>query len=268
MNYRWTKLQEVLADLAGTLSPEQWSEADALEWAFQAVRKIGSIEQLEPTIKHIPVEDYRADLPSDLQLLHLVAYKLDSTTLTTDELEQIQENIGLDNDTYYEGFTQDRITLSDYRPLKLSSTPFSLDVLCEECENLNAASEHSFTILPDMSIVTTFQTGDVCVAYYRLPEDCGTYMIPDDPDYVDALRSYVLMRIWERRMNMKEESAMQFYQLYSNRWGTLRTAVAGKLKMPDINRLDNIRQSRNRLLSKQERWYKGFANQREERLKF
>jgi hypothetical protein len=268
MNYRWTKLQEVLADLAGTITPEYWSEADALEWAFQAVRKIGSIEQLEPTIKHIKVADYRGDLPEDLQLLFLVAYKMDSSELSADDLTEIEADINHQNDNYYVGFTQGGFNLSDYQPLKLASSPFALDVLCEECENLNASTEHTFTILPDMSIVTSFQAGDVCVAYYRLPEDCGNYLIPDDPDYVDALRSYVLMRIWERRMNTKEEGTAQLYQLYSTRWQTLRRGVAGKLKAPDINQLENLRQTRNRLMPKQERWYKGFANQREEKLKF
>lgn len=268
MNYRFTKLNEVLADLAGTLPPDHWSEADALEWAFQAVRKIGAIEQLEPAIKHIKVSDYRADLPSDLQLLYLVAYKSDTTTVTDAELTDIEQDINHINTNYYEGFTEQGINLSEYQPLKLASSPFALDVLCEECENLNANTEHAFTILPDLSIITTFIEGDICVAYYRMPMDCGVYMVPDDADYIDALRSYVLMRIWERRMNLKEEGTAQLYQLYATRWQTLRTGVKGKLKTPDINTLENLRQSRNRLMPKQERWYKGFANQREEKLKF
>jgi len=268
MTSKFTTIKEVLSDLASTISPEHWNESDTLEWAFQAVRKIGSVEQMVPAIRSVDVASFRADLPEDLHLLHLVAYKLDATTLNTTDLEAIIRDIGLDNDSYYSGFSQEGLTLSGYSPLKLASSPFALNILCDECVNLDCTGEQTFTILPDMSIITSFESGNLCIAYYKLAECDGEYLIPDDADYVDALRSYILMRFWERRMNTKEEGSGSLYQLYSTRWQTLRNGVSGKLKMPDISTLDNIRQTRNRLLPNQGRWYRAFGNQREERLKF
>jgi hypothetical protein len=269
MTQPFTKLQEVLSDLASTISPEHWNESDAIEWAFQAARKIGAVEQLQPALASVDVASYRSDLPEDIQLLHVIAYKENFETVTGSDLEAIMRDIGLDNDDYYAGFSSNAFTLSEYRPLKLASSPFSLDILCDECENLNSSSEHTFSILSDMSIITSFETGSLCIAYYRFAKDCdGDYLVPDDADYIDALRSYILMRFWERRMNTKEEGSANLYQLYSTRWQTLRNGVAGKLKMPDISTLENIRQSRNRLMPHQGRWYRGYGNQREERLKF
>lgn len=267
--HKWTKLQTVLADLSSTVSADGWEETDALEWAFAAMRKIGAIEQYKPAIASIPIADYKGCLPDDLQKLHLAVYKLDDDVISETDLDIIRQDIGLDNDDYYTGFTNGALFFTDYRPLRLASSAFALSVLCDTCENLNVSADHTFTIRPDMSIVTSFEVGSVCLAYYGYAKDCdGNYLIPDDEDYLDALRNYIMWRYWERKWNMKEEGSDARMQYYMQRWQALKLAALGNIRMPDVNQLENLRQTRNRLVPK-ERWYnRGFGNYNEENLRF
>lgn len=267
--HKWTKLRTVLSDLSSTISGDAWEEADAMEWAFGAMRKIGAIEQYQSALSLVKIADYRGDLPKDLQRIRLVAYKLDVTSLTDDQLAAIRRDIGLDNDDYYTGFNQDGFSRSDFRPLRLASSGFSGDIFCDECENLNCASSHTFSLLPNMSVTTSFVTGSICVAYYKYAQDCdGEYLIPDDEDYLDAVRSYIMMRYWERKWNGKEDGADSRFKYYSDRWQVLRSTALGNVKMPDLNQLENIRISRNRLIPKEQWFDRGFANKTEESLRF
>lgn len=267
--HNWTKLQTVLSELASTISADGWEEADALEWAFVAMRKIGAIEQYKPAISAITIESFKGCLPEDLQRLHLAVYALSEDAITDSDLDAIRRDIGLDNENYYAGFNSDGFYVTNYKPLKLATSAFALSVLCDECENLNTASEHTFTILPNMEIVTSFEEGSVCLAYYKYATDCdGNYLIPNDEDYIDALRSYIMMRYWERKWNMKEEGSDARMQYYSQRWQVLKQTALGNIKMPDVNQLENLRQTRNRLVPKERWYYRGFGNYSEENTKF
>ena len=265
---KFIKLKTVLSDLASTLDPTYWNEADAVEWAFKAMRKIRAFEQYELWMNYAVVADYKADLPSDLDKLVLVAYKFDGNTVT--DLEEIQQDLGVDNDNYYTGFTESGLFFSNYRPLRLERSPFSNQVLCEECENLATHSEHSYRINPNMTITTSFSTGSVCYAYLRFPVDCdGDYLIPDLEDYIDAVRSYILSRFWEMRWNANEPGADAKFDHYSIRWQTLCRKVKGILKgFTNIDVLENIRQMINRLVPRERDYYTGFSNRREENLEF
>lgn len=265
---KYIKLKSVLPDLASTVSPIFWNEADVVEWAFKAMRKIDAFEQYEMYMAHAVVSSYKADLPDDLCKLVLSAYKISGDTTT--DLEEIQKDLGVDNDSYYSGFNETGLFLSNYRPLRLERSPFSNQVLCDECENLATHSEHSYRVNPNMTITTSFSDGEVCFSYLRFPVDCdGDYIIPDIEDYIDAVRSYVLSRYWEARWNSGEEGAFNRFDHYSLRWQTLCQKVKGKLKRNNIlDLMENIRQMSNRLVPKERDYYTGFSNRREENLEF
>lgn len=266
---KWISVNTVLSDLAMSMPTTHWNEANAKELAFQAVRKIGVIEQYESDIDPITISGYKGELPEDYLQIELMAYKLDTTTPTTTELERIRLDLNHDNDLYYTGFTENGFFISDYKPLRLSKSPFATSVHCENCINLYAVSEHTYVVHPNGTITTSFEAGTVCVAYKKYAKDCDGYiMIPDDQDYIDAVRSYILMRIWEFRMNTKEEGSANLFEYYAAKWQTMRNSLVGKMKLPNIDQLENLRQSQNRLIRKERDYYKGFYNRPEEDASF
>lgn len=265
---KFIKLKSVLPDLASTLSPTFWNEADAIEWAFKAMRKIDSFEQYEVAMSFIPVASHKCNLPSDLKKMVLASYKVD--TNTSFDLEAIQNELQIDNENWYAGFTQAGLYISDYSPLRLESSPFSNQVLCDECDNIATHAEHSYRINPNMTLTLSFEAGSVCLAYLRFAVDCDDdYLIPDEEEYIDAVRSYILSRYWEARWNANDEPARDKFEYYSLRWQTLCRKVKGKLKRWNIiDVLENIRQQGHRLIPNERNYYTAFSSKREEQTDF
>lgn len=266
---KFISLDTVLSDVVSAIPAEYFNESDVKEWAFKAMRAIRSVEQFENHLTAIPVADYKATLPDDCMLIELMAYKLDTDVVSEDALTVIMNDIGIDNDTYYAGFSADGLLFSQFRPLRLSKSPFAKSVHCEDCINLQVISEHTYSVHPNGSITTSFSDGQICLAYRRLAKDCDdNYLIPDLESYITALKSFVLMRIWEYRWNMKEEGAKDYYMTYKSDWQTFAQKAKGELKTPSLDQLENIRQTRNRLIPKERDYYTGFRNRKEEDLTF
>jgi len=268
MVHKWITINTVLSDLAMTIPSQHWNESYAKEWAFQAVRKIGCVEQYDRDIDLIQITNYKGELPEDYYRLQLLAYKLDIDELTSADLADIREELNHDNDLYYTGFNGTSAFFSQYKPLRLATSPFAISVHCSDCVNLYSISEHTYTVHPNGTITTSFQNGSVCVSYLKYARDCDTFLIPDDQDYIDALRSYIMMRLWEFRMNTKEEGSANLFAYYAGKWATMRKAVVGKLKLPSIDELENLRQQRNRLVTKERDYYRGFSQRPEENIDF
>lgn len=267
MIINWTPIKAVLPDLAATIHNTQFTETDVVEFAFKAMEKIGTIEQYKPAMAAISVSNYKACLPTEAKQIVLMSYKDTTVSSTEEEIENIRRDLQVPGDTYYTGFSDNGWFTSEYRPLRLASSPYAISVHCTDCVNLHTISEHTYTITPDKCVTTSFRDGTICVVYtehYRDSE--GNYMIPDDEDYIDALRAYVLMRIWEYRMNMKEEGAAQLFAFYASRWDHMRKVVGGKMKMPSLDKLENIRQMINRLVPHERNYYRGFGHLPEEEL--
>lgn len=268
---KWISLDTVLSDLAMSIPTSSWSEANAREWSFQAMRKIGLIDQYDADVEFLTVEEYRTTLPKNYYMIELMAYKLNTTELTADEMERIRLDLRHDNDLYYTGFTANSLFFSQYKPLRLSKSPFAISVHCTDCINIYAVSEHTYVVHPNNTLTVSFPEGNICLAYRKYATDCdGNYLIPDDQDYIDAVRSYVLMRIWELRMNTNpgEKGIQDMFMMYSQKWSVLRPMVVGKLMLPSVDQMENLRQTNNRLVNKERDYYRAFANRFEENTDF
>jgi hypothetical protein len=269
MVFNYIPLEYAIADLTNTLSSEYWSETDVMELAFRALRSINVIESYTLATEAIPVTNYKGCLPDDLRVIALMAYKLDSSLTDAEILEKIIADIGLDNDYYYQGFDGNNWTPSEYAPLRATASPWANSVHCDNCINLTIVSEHTYRLNPNNTFTTSFKEGTVCLAYYSLPKDNeGNYLIPDNEVFINAVRSYIMMRHWEYRMNMKEEGSINLYMHYLSMWELNQQKARGEAKKPSLDQLENIRQSRNRLIPKERNYYRGFNNRPEEDLNF
>lgn len=126
--------------------------------------------------------------------------------------------------------------------LHISDQPFDASILCKGMYRPCQGCEDWW--LPDIyknRIITSFSEGYIAIVYYRHPvNEDGMFIIPDVPEFKQALISYVLMKLAEKRMWSKEEGSTQMYKLYSQRWSLFCMKAVAVLSTPDMNELINM----------------------------
>lgn len=258
MKHKFISIRAVLSNLASTFPKDLWDEDNVIEWAAFALQTIGVYTQLEPKIAFVPIKNYRAKLPQGLVRLEQVAYNV-KRNVTPENIQQLREELKIPTDSYYEGFYT-LTTQYNYVPMRKATSPFSLQKECVDCDKIYP-STLEYTLLPNGCIHTSVSTGDVCIAYMQYPVDENSdFLIPDDSEVITAIRYYVSMMLWELRMNMKEEGAERMFERYLGLWEVHKTKVVGKLLMPDIDTMQNIKDMTDRFFPASNRYFSFFGN--------
>lgn len=91
----YISIKSVLYDLSTMLPETNWNESLFLEWAYKAMRKINLHEKYEHVVCLIPVQDHKAELPSELRYLTQIAYVTQSDLDDTDEIEAYKDIMNL-----------------------------------------------------------------------------------------------------------------------------------------------------------------------------
>jgi len=267
---KWIPLQSVLDTLGDTISGEFWSERTVLEHAARAMEMIGARVQYQTDVKVLQVSNHKALLPKGLVQINQIAYKFNGSLTAEDEFD-IKKALGIDNEPYMQNSTlwmhstwlqspwnRDE---NKWKPLRLSTNTFALAIHQDNCVNFTAKCEHSYTVSTDGTITTSFKDGYIYISYLRYPMDCdGNFLIPDHEYYKEALRCYIMMRLWEYRMNMKEEGAGQLYLQYRDQWGLIKAKATAVINAPDLDEMENIRNIYNRIVPKYRQYYSFFGN--------
>lgn len=258
MRHKFISIRAVLSNLASTFPKDLWDEDNVIEWAAFALQTIGVYTQLEPKIAFVQIKNHRAKLPAGLVVLEQVAYNA-KRNVTPENLNELKAELRIPTESYYNGFI-DLTTRYNYVPMRKATSPFSLQKACEDCKDIYPAGLE-YTLLPNGCIHTSVNKGDACVAYMQYPVDeNGDFLIPDDVEVITAIRYYVSMMLWELRMNMKEEGAAQMFDRYLGLWETHKTKVVGKLLMPDIDTMQNIKDMTDRFFPASNRYFSFFGN--------
>lgn len=264
---KWTSIKSVLLTLQGMIPADMYNEVLLIEDCARAMDMIGAIIQYKPNVVFKHVENYSTTLPKGLIQINQIAYKK-NFILTEANAQAIRDTLGIDNEQYMEDSDLPNLAWlgsnefrSAWQPLTLNTNTFALSVHCDDCPNIGANCQYSYTVTPDGEITTTFKEGYICISYLSYPLDCdGNFMIPDDEDYKEALRSYCLMRNWEMRWNMKEEGADARYSKYQQLWGLFKAKATASIRMPDVAEAQNLLEITSRLIPKARRFYSFFGN--------
>lgn len=274
---KWIPISSVLDSLQDTLASVHWSELTVLENCARAMDMIGAKVQYEDDVKFIKVTNHKACLPKGLIQINQIAHKRNFLLAEKDK-ERINELLGIDEGDFMDDSTlwlHATFFTSDYyykqwQPMRLSTNTFAKAVHCDNCINLKCESEYTYTISPDGTITTSFKDGFICISYIRHPIDCnGEFLIPDSEYYKEALRTYCMMRIWEYRLNMKEEGAQGMYLMYRDLWSLMKSKAIADIREPDLAELENIKNVQIRLVPKTRRFSGFFGNlAKEESLSF
>jgi len=232
---KYVPIDSVLYDLSLTIDSKFWNEATVKEWLNRGYRQLGISAKLESKVKVLEVFQHKVNLPTDFIFLNQIGY-YDSENCTTD------------------------YKISDFKPMKLSSSSFSkgfcLDTSIEHCPGCF----HEFGINTDLTITTTLPVGIIILSYLGYPTDeNNTVLIPDDETVKEALLHYILYRYWMAKYQVKEEGADQRMQFHLSMWSTL-SKKAYNLNLPDISTMENIKTTLNSLVSKENEFLSFFTN--------
>jgi hypothetical protein len=132
-------------------------EVNAIEWIGDALRLIKAFSALKPCREKKAVSNYRVQLPCDLETLVTIVYQGCRLSPAT----RVNETC----------------------------------VAMGDC-NITVHPSHSYTLMRDGSISTTFESGEVVFHYVAMVVDCDGYpMIPDNQKMIEAIAWYCVRMI-------------------------------------------------------------------------
>jgi hypothetical protein len=208
---------------------EDLPEDDMIEWVGEALLRIGAYSQFKPKVTTLQVNCSKVEVPCDF-------YKLIEITYST-------------------------YTNCVKVPLPWKNESFTSDYFCDDCEIAVWRSYNDeYFMINDSYIYTSFDKGELCVAYLAIPTDADGYpMVPDEELVIDACAKYVIYQLDYREFR-KGAITDKVFQHSEREWHWGVGAARGALNMPNTQQLESLRNVLQRLIPNQV-----FRNDRERR---
>jgi hypothetical protein len=241
MNY--TSIEAVFSRL--TIPKDQFDEDEIIEWVMQGLEMANIRHAYEQDTVVVNINNHKGRLPTGLVQIEMVAYPIEtndcddcnnqsSEELTDAEIDYINkqhvdriDEQGIINN--YNLFIRSKsFDSQNFKIMRLTNKPMSGKFHCKDCPNLSSNCDLEYTINPNGTITTSFNTGKVCIAYLRHAQnEQGQFLIPEQEDLIQGLAAFAMSKHWEQRMNMKEENGIRFYELYMDRAQNLLSKARG-----------------------------------------
>ncbi len=201
------------------------------EWCSEALLFIGAFDQFEVIVGEIPVTNHKAKLPCGF-------YKLKELS-------------------------------HDNKPMFFAGKNLMNNYFCDDCKipvfpsiNPDGTTKDTFYI-NDAYIVTSFETGDICIVYLGIPtDDEGIPTVPDDVYFIKACTTYVT-KMFDYREWRKGRIPDKVFQHSDREWDWYCSAARGAANMPDVQRMENIKNILIRLIPQTNQYNKFFRSDRE-----
>jgi hypothetical protein len=217
----YTTINRVFSKLSRDLGIDNFSEADVIEWAGEALEAIGAVTMLEECVEFIEVKNHSVTLPRFTNGIIQIAEHNGEYTQTTpnDIVESLCATTGdlpndcgcdsvtnkyipvdatgypiFDEDVYewqpninvqaeYINWTSCDLYKNTWTPVRLANHSFFNTVVCKEpdSDKLYQNSRSEYTIVGDTTLRFSFQTGYVAISYTRQKLDENMY--PMIPDH-------------------------------------------------------------------------------------
>lgn len=293
-NYNLISVDTILAKLfRENIIKDNYNESDIIEMIGEALEAIGAFKQYEQDVKFLTVKDHKAMLPEGLQEIIMVAYNLNTKNTSTscdDECnindsclshceeensdtcwschnkyyipDQRYYDLVKDYNTIFSKFTAN--FYSNYLPLKLAVSPFSITNIlhCENCINITCNSEEEY-IIKDGMIQTSFQEGNICIAFLKTPTDKDGYpMIPDLYEYQQAITSYIMMLSAKSDYfnDPTQNNRVRYRELESDWQWYCRQSKNKQLMPSNIDERENLYRGNMKLVKNYNGYYNFFGN--------
>lgn len=269
---KWTSLSSVIPFILDSIDDVAIDEGLILEWAYNALDEIETHPMTITDIKFLEVKDFKVKLPCNFHKLEMTIYNAGTISSSCNEVVSCTNTL----DTEL-GFYNNAVKLfynlnaRGWQVMKKSTNKFDISInecsgslnqlykLCEQTGRCKEAYQLVYTANGTI-MKTTFKEGIIGVSYRAKIMDCNEYLIPDDSQFKNALKSYCMKNIWESRWNAKEEGSSERFNYYSSDWAIKKAVIKGKYNMPDSEELEQIRIQRTKLVPMTEQFNKMFSD--------
>lgn len=263
-------LKSVLKDVYLLMRESDVTEDLVMEFAIRGMEHLAVYHTYEKAVCVVRVDNCQASYPKGTYGIEGVLYMLDQVTPADIEIITTSTtNITADDNGYLIDDTTIDCKVANYRQvlftkphgwkyLPLSNFTFDRSVLCDSVNvqpqnctiegqsvmdlSISGCSDYFIPDNANSRFITSFDAGWLLVAYYRFPQNSnGDFVIPDHPLYNEALESYVLSKIYQRKWHLSDQGAQGKYTHYLQKWQELAAAATGELMMlslPDYINLD------------------------------
>jgi hypothetical protein len=279
MIYKVTSVKRVISKVFTDLDLKEGDHrvSDMIEWAGEAVKKIGAFPTLlthvtgKGNLPLLELSNYQAKLPCDLVAINQVAYSesssgpfypmiygsgsfdatapsdvIPTTTTTTVQDSTVVE---LAMDLYSESYEDALLRLNTYPAIResLESLLLSRATRPSTRDTFTASGDYTYVITPGY-IKTALKTGYIMLSYQAVPVDNEGYpMIPDDESFEEAIYWYINMKLTYPEWKMGRVRDAVYYDAKSS-WNYYRKQAYGNAMMPNIDQLESIKNAWLRLV--------------------
>ncbi len=204
-------------------------ESDCYEWIGEALSMIGAYSQYEEVSKCLPLISGKAPLPCGFEKLV---------------------------DINYQGL-----------PVYWATNTNAHNYQCEGCRIprcTNGQCEHTFYVNNNYIITNinnhTNETANICIVYLGIPiDDEGIPLIPDEIYYFKAIAAYITSMLdyadWRRA-----KCTDKVYEESQKNWLFYVNSARGAANMPNVQQLENLKNTIKRLFSITNDYKRGFKN--------
>jgi hypothetical protein len=271
-------ISKVLADL--DIKEESIRVSDLIEWASEAIEKIGSVRQFNRKISGIDktpfltIVGHQAVFPNDLHKLNQVMYSATGAggwlpmTIATGSFSVFNNNVNNAYATAVQGSVQSvsnidmvKLVMSIYNieypaaiefisdPANASSLD-SINFLIAKSP-LSNVNNNTFTLkyaIKPGFIMTSMPTGFLKISYDAIYTDQNGYpMIPDMISYVEAIYWYILMKLKYPEYLGGRLNREVYYDIRRS-WNFYCKQAYGEAMMPNEDEMETIKNNWNRLI--------------------
>ena len=271
-------ISKVLADL--DIKEESIRVSDLIEWASEAIEKIGSVRQFNRKISGIDktpfltIVGHQAAFPNDLHKLNQVMYSATGAggwlpmTIATGSFSVFNNNVNNSYATAVQGSVQ---SVSNIDMVKLVMSIYDItypEAITFISDPVNSSSLDSINFLISKSplsnvnnntftlkyaikpgfIITSMPTGFLKISYDAMYTDQNGYpMIPDMISYIEAIYWYILMKLKYPEYLGGRLNREVYYDIRRS-WNFYCKQAYGEAMMPNEDEMETIKNNWNRLI--------------------
>jgi len=281
MVYKFASVKRVIAKVFTDLDLKEGDHrvTDMIEWAGEAVKKIGAFPMLltKTTGKGgqplLALVNYQVKLPCDLTTINQVAYSAsetgpfypmtyaagsfdanvpnvaipeeNATTQVVTERPIIDLAISLYGDTYAQAL--ERINTYPNIRETLTALLYNNSSPISDRDNVSLSDPYTY-VINGSYIKTNIRTGFLMISYQAVPvDDEGYPMIPDDESFEEAIYWYINMKLTYPEWKMGRVRDAVYYDAKSS-WNFYRKQAYATALMPNTDQLESIKNAWLRLV--------------------
>lgn len=234
---RLVPLESILVDIYRVIgSNYPVSEDDLLESAALALDHLLTYKMFEKVACLKIIDDHNVEISEPFSEIEAVLY---SPVLEDDDLSEIIQTTTVDicNHTVSKKSLYSLIKCNCLSKWKWLSVGHSISTMMQNCDvpPIGCACDDSYIVKGNMINISQ-KNGYVIVIYKRVIKDdeTGSLLMPDHPLVKLAIKNYVLMEIYERKMLMHEEGSIGLYDRYLKQWEISSASAIGETIKPSL----------------------------------